>query len=115
MTSSSSSAEYSTCITTVSKDEDARRLARSLVEKHLAACVNLVPGVQSIYEWQSTIHEDNEIILIIKTRRDSVQQVIDFVKKNHPYDVPELIELPILSGNPDYLKWIDSIVKRSAT
>ena len=96
----------------MSKDEDARRLARSLVENHLAACVNLVPGVQSIYQWQGAIHEDNEIILIIKTRRESVPQIIDFVKQNHPYDVPELIELPILNGNPDYLKWIDGIVKR---
>ena len=111
MTSTSSS-DYSACLTTVSTDEIARKLARSIIEAHLAACVNIIPGVRSIYEWQSTIHEDNELILMIKTRRESVPQLIEFVKKNHPYDVPELIELPIQRGNPDYLKWIDGIVQK---
>ncbi|CAF3354374.1 unnamed protein product [Rotaria socialis] len=111
MTSNSSS-DYSACITTVSSDETARKLARSIVESRLAACVNIIPGVRSIYEWKSTIHEDNELILMIKTRREFVSQLIEFVKKNHPYDVPELIELPINNGNPDYLKWIDGIVKQ---
>jgi periplasmic divalent cation tolerance protein len=111
MTSISSS-EYSACITTVSNDEVARKLARSIVEARLAACVNIIPGITSIYEWQSTIHEDNEIILMIKTRREYVPQLIEFVKKTHPYEVPELIELPINSGNPDYLKWIDGIVNQ---
>ena len=54
----------------------------------------------------------NELILMIKTRRENVSQLIEFVKKNHPYDVPELIELPINNGNPDYFKWIDGIVKQ---
>ncbi|CAF4290680.1 unnamed protein product [Adineta steineri] len=113
--SSISSSEYSACITTVSNDETARKLARSIVESRLAACVNIIPGVRSIYEWQSTIHEDNELILMIKTRQEFVPQLIEFVKKNHPYDVPELIELPINSGNQDYLKWIDGIVKKQSS
>ncbi len=106
------SSEYSACITTVSKDEIARKLAHSIVEARLAACVNIIPNVRSVYEWQSKIHEDEELILMIKTRREYVPQLIEFVKKNHPYDVPELIELPITNGNEDYLKWIDGIVKQ---
>lgn len=113
---SAASHEYSACVTTVSTDEAARKLARSLIEARLAACINIIPGVRSIYEWQSAIQEDNELILMIKTRREHVPQLIEFVKKNHSYEVPELIELPINSGNPDYLSWIDSIVKqRSST
>lgn len=110
MTSNNSS-DYSACITTVADDETARKLARLLVESRLAACVNIIPNIRSIYEWQSAIHEDNELILMIKTRHEIVPQLIEFVKKNHPYEVPELIELPINNGNPAYLKWIDGIVK----
>jgi periplasmic divalent cation tolerance protein len=112
---SMSSSEYSACITTVSTDEVARKLSRSLIEAHLAACVNIIPNIRSIYEWESQIHEDNELILFIKTRREIVPQLIEFVKKNHPYQVPELIELPINSGNTDYLKWIDTIVKQKSS
>ncbi len=106
------SSEYSACITTVSNDEVARKLARSIVEAHLAACVNIIPNIRSIYEWKSKIEEDEEIILFMKTRREIVPQLIEFVKKNHPYEVPELIELPINSGNTDYLNWIDTLVKQ---
>lgn len=112
---SSISSEYSACITTVSKDDIARKLARSIVESRLGACVNIIPNVRSIYEWESKIQEDEELILMIKTRRENVPQLIEFVKKNHPYDVPELIELPINSGNQDYLKWIDGIVKQKSS
>lgn len=111
MTSISSS-EYSACVTTVSTDEEARKLARSIVESHLGACVNIIPNVRSVYEWKSAIQEDNEFILMIKTRKEFVPKLIEFVKANHSYEVPELIELPINSGNPDYLKWIDGIVKQ---
>jgi periplasmic divalent cation tolerance protein len=107
--------EYSACITTAPSDEVAKKLARSIVEAHLAACVNIIPNVRSIYEWESAIHEDNELILFIKTRHELVSQLIDFVKKNHPYQVPELIELPINNGNMDYLKWIDQIVKKPSS
>jgi periplasmic divalent cation tolerance protein len=104
--------EYSACLTTVSKDDTARKLAHSIVEAHLGACVNIIPHVRSIYEWQSKIQEDEEFILLIKTRREYVPQLIEFVKKNHPYEVPELIELPINNGNQDYLNWIDTVVKQ---
>jgi periplasmic divalent cation tolerance protein len=112
MSASLPSSEYSACITTVSKDEIAQKLAHSIVASRLAACVNIIPNVRSVYEWQSKIQEDEELILMIKTRREYVPQLIEFVKKNHPYEVPELIELPINSGNQDYLNWIDGIVKQ---
>lgn len=110
-----SSSEYSACLTTVSKDEIARKLARSIVESRLGACVNIIGNIRSVYEWNSKIEEDEEFLLFIKTRKENVSALIDFIKKNHPYDVPELIELPILSGNDDYLKWIDSIVKQKSS
>ena len=109
---SDSSSPYCACLTSVSKEEDARRLARLMLEERLAACVNIIPGVQSIYEWQSKIHEDQELILMIKTRRELVEPLNEFLKKNHPYELPELIALNIDNGNPNYLRWIDSIVKR---
>lgn len=111
-TMTSISSEYSACITTVSKEEIAKKLAHSIVESKLGACVNIIPHVKSIYEWESKIQEDEELILMIKTRREYVPKLIEFVKKNHPYEVPELIELPINSGNQDYLNWIDGIVKQ---
>lgn len=107
------SSEYSVCFTTVSNDEIAKKLARSIVESELGACVNIIPNIRSIYKWQSKIEEDQEYLLMIKTKQDLVQQLIEFVKKNHPYEVPELIQLPIQNGNPDYLNWINSVVKQN--
>lgn len=107
------SSSYSVCFTTVSKDEVAKKLARSIVEAELGACVNIIPNVQSIYKWESKIEEDQEYLLMIKTKKELVQQLIDFVKKNHPYQVPELIQLPIENGNQDYLNWINSVVKQN--
>ena len=107
------SSEYSVCFTTVSNDEIAKKLARSIVESELGACVNIIPNIRSIYKWQSKIEEDQEYLLMIKTKQDLVQQLIEFVKKNHRYQVHELIQLPIQNGNPDYLNWINSVVKQN--
>ena len=86
--------------------ECAQLVARTLIESRLAACVNLLPAVQSIYRWQGKIEEATEITLLIKTTSqhyDSLQQVI---VKLHPYDVPEIIAIPIVAGYAPYLKWI---------
>jgi Uncharacterized protein involved in tolerance to divalent cations len=82
-------------------------LARLLVEKKLAACVNVVKGLRSFYWWKGKIEEDEEELLIIKTSREAYGELEREIRENHPYTVPEIIALPIILGNPDYLAWID--------
>ncbi len=93
-------------LTNVPDVECAQLVARTLIEARLAACVNLLPAVQSMYLWQGQIEEATEITLLIKTTSqhyDSVQQAI---VKLHPYDVPEIIATPIVAGSAPYLQWI---------
>jgi len=85
---------------------EADRIARYLVENRLAACVNIVRGITSYYWWEGKVTEDQEDLLIVKTLEDSVEELIDEVKKIHPYTVPEVIALPIVEGNRDYLEWV---------
>lgn len=71
-----------------------------------ASCANIIPGVTSIYEWEGEIKEDSELLLMVKTRKSSVSQVIDLVKKHHPYECPEVIAMDISGGSPEYLQWL---------
>jgi len=87
--------------------EKGEEIARYLVENKLAACVNIVQKVKSIYWWQGKIEEDAEALLIVKTSTDKIKELITKVKEIHPYTVPEIISLKIEEGNPDYLKWIN--------
>lgn len=82
-------------------------------EKH-AACVNIIPGLISVYEWEGKINEDPELLLKIKTATSKVDDVIKYVRENHPYDVAEVISVKIDNGNPPYLKWIDEVVGTKA-
>ena len=82
-------------------------IARSIVEKRMGACVNIVAQVNSIYWWKGNIEEDEESLLIVKTTAEKFGELKDFVKGIHPYTVPEIIALPILSGNEEYLRWMD--------
>jgi periplasmic divalent cation tolerance protein len=82
------------------------RLARALVEERLAACVNLVPGLTSIYRWQGEVARDSELLLVIKAQRSALAALVERVRTLHPYEVPELIALPIVAGSPDYLAWL---------
>lgn len=86
--------------------ENMMELARRLVEERLAACVNLIDQVKSIYWWEGKVVEDGESLLIIKTESSKARELIDFVRGNHPYKVPEVIGLEISVGNPEYLDWI---------
>jgi periplasmic divalent cation tolerance protein len=98
---------YAVTLTTVAKPADAKRIARALVGERLAACVNIVPGVASIYEWKGKLHEDRELLLVIKSRAGRTAALTRRVKEIHPYEVPEIVQLPIVSGNPAYLRWVD--------
>jgi periplasmic divalent cation tolerance protein len=86
--------------------EAAEAVGRELVERRLAACVNILPGMTSIYRWEGAIAHDREVVMIIKTRDALVPRVIDAVKSRHSYTNPALIVLPIIDGSPDYLSWL---------
>ncbi|XP_057787615.1 protein CutA, chloroplastic-like isoform X3 [Salvia miltiorrhiza] len=91
---------------TVPNKEAGKKLAESIVKERLAACVNRVPGVESVYEWKGEIQTDSEELLIIKTRESLLEALTEHVKANHEYEVPEVISLPITGGNLQYLEWI---------
>ena len=86
----------------------ANTLATSLVNDRLAACVNIVPAVTSVYRWQGAVETETEAMLIIKTRKDSLTALTAAVRERHPYDEPEVLALPALGGSPSYLAWVMS-------
>ena len=86
--------------------EVAAQLGRTLVEERLAACVNLVPGVRSIYRWQDAVQEDGEVLLVVKTRAERCRALAARVQALHPYELPEVVVLPIEAGLDRYLAWI---------
>ena len=89
----------------------ARRIAQKLIRDKLAACVNILPGVESLFWWEGKVDRAKEVLLLIKTRRSVFKKVTKVVKACHTYSVPEVIALPITAGNPDYLAWIDASVR----
>ena len=94
-------------LSTVGSAEDADRLARALVERRLAACVNVVPGVVSHYRWKGELQRDEERLLVIKTRTERIEALREALRELHPYDLPELVAFEISEGSPAYLKWLD--------
>jgi periplasmic divalent cation tolerance protein len=93
-------------LTTLPAGADATAFATSLVEARLAACVNLLPVMESIYRWEGRVQQDSERQLIIKTSRERVATLWQRVRELHPYDVPEYIVLPIVDGDDAYLRWL---------
>jgi periplasmic divalent cation tolerance protein len=91
----------------------ARKIANHLVESELAACVNLVSPVESVYRWEGTVQHEQEVLLIVKTRMSLVESMlVEAVKSLHPYEVPEIIAVPIQAGSHNYLDWINSVTRR---
>ncbi|HUT85793.1 MAG TPA: divalent-cation tolerance protein CutA [Elusimicrobiales bacterium] len=99
---------------TVPDGKTASKLAKAIIRQKLAACVNIVSGVKSVYWWKEKIETSKEELLMIKTKSCLVSKLICFVKHNHPYSIAEVIALDITSGNADYLKWIDSSCKNKS-
>ena len=96
---------------TTSNKKNAVEIARDLIEKKLAACVNIVPHVISVYTWENNICEGEEFLLVIKTRKNLFKKVEEAILAKHEYEVPEIIATPIDKGNDKYLKWIKSETK----
>ena len=92
---------------TASSEEEAEKIASLLLEQRKAACVNVVPRVSSRFWWQGRLDSAQESLLIIKTRAALVPELTDIVKKAHSYTVPEIVALPVVAGNKDYLDWVD--------
>ena len=90
---------------------EARHIAEGLLEQKKAACVNIIPGVESVFRWEGKVDSARENLLVVKTRASLLDEVIKLVKKAHSYDVPEIIALPIIGGNKDYLDWIGKSVE----
>jgi periplasmic divalent cation tolerance protein len=105
---------YCVVITTTATREDAEAIARHLLAEKLAACVQ-VSAIESFYTWDSKIVCENELILHIKTRTNLFEKVEEAIRTHHKYEVPEIIQLPILAGAPSYLKWIDEATENSSS
>ncbi len=93
-------------MTNVPDQPAAQAMARALVGAKLAACVNILPGVQSVYRWQGDVEEANEVTLLVKTTRARYAQLQQAIVAAHPYDVPEVIACPLAAGHPPYLHWV---------
>lgn len=98
--------------TTLPDEPTARRLAEALVQDRLAACVQLVGPMRSIYRWDGKLEESIEWLLLIKTTTDMAAHLQDHLRGLHPYDMPEIIVLPVVGGDPGYLEWIGTEVRR---
>lgn len=98
--------EYVVVFITAASLEEARKIAGALVSQRIAACVNIVPKVNSIFRWKGKLEDAEESLLLVKTRAKLFPKVMNAVRAIHSYEVPEIIALPIVEGNPDYLKWL---------
>jgi len=102
--------QYLLVLTTIGSEEDAARLGRSLVEKRLVACVNMVGPVRSVFLWKGKMEDESERLLLMKTRADRYAELETAIQELHPYDVPEVIAIPIERGSQAYLSWVDENV-----
>lgn len=98
-------------LVTVPRGGKAESMAESLVESRLAACVNVLPGVVSIYRWKGRVHRDGESLLVIKTTVSRFKALERWIKAHHPYETPEVISLPVAAGSKGYLSWLSSSVR----
>jgi periplasmic divalent cation tolerance protein len=99
-------AEFVLVLTTLPEAADAAAFGRALVDARLAACVNLLPLMESVYRWQGAVERERERQVVIKTSRQRVEALWQRVRELHPYDVPEFVVLPVVDGSPDYLRWL---------
>jgi len=101
---------FAVVLITTSQDEESQLIARVLLEQKVAACVSIIPQVNSLFWWKKSIEQESESLLVVKTRIELIEEIIRLVKEVHSYDVPEIIALPIIGGSHDFLEWIDGEV-----
>jgi len=105
-------AETIVVLVTCGSEEEALRIAQSLVEGRLAACVNIISPVRSIYRWEGKIWDEKEWMLIIKTQKKKFEDLEKKVRSLHSYSVPEILGLPIVQGHPAYLRWLEEMTEK---
>lgn len=98
--------EFAVVIVTASSNDEADKITSVLLKKRKAACVNIIPRVNSHFWWKGKIDSSDEALMVIKTKVSVVPDIIELVRKNHSYTVPEIIALPLIGGDQDYLEWI---------
>jgi periplasmic divalent cation tolerance protein len=106
------SAEYVVVLTTLPADADGAAFGRALLEERLAACVNLLAPMESVYRWEGQVEQERERQVIIKTSRARLSDLWDRVRELHPYEVPEFLVLTIADGNEAYLRWVGESTKK---
>jgi len=107
----SNGGRYRIVLVTCGSLAEARKIARSVVEKKLAACANILPGVESIYHWKGKVERAREVLVVIKTTARRIAELEREVQRSHSYEVPEFIALPIVAGSRKYLSWIQETTR----
>ncbi len=102
---------YTVVLITTANAAEAQRISRRLLQQKKAACVNIVSGVDSLFWWNDKLNSAHESLMVVKTNARLFPEIINLVKEEHSYAVPEIIALPVIGGNPDYLEWLDKEVE----
>ncbi|NWR21430.1 CUTA protein, partial [Emberiza fucata] len=103
---------HSVVFVTCLNEHIARDIARAIMDRRLAACVNILPKSSALYFWKGELEESTEILLLVKTRTSKIGELSNYVRSIHPFEIPEIISLPIEQGNPAYLRWMEESVPR---
>jgi len=103
--------DFIVVLMTVPGQEEAQRISQSLLKEKLVACVNVIPEVHSLYWWQGKIDNADEVLLVAKSRKSYFDKIKDCVRTHHSYEVPEILALPVVGGNDEYLNWIEQSLK----
>ena len=98
---------YIVILVTCANKNQAKKIAAGLINAKLAACVNIIPGVESLFWWENKMDHADEVLLIVKSKKTKLARIIKKVRSLHSYSTPEIIALPIIAGDKDYLKWIN--------